>query len=303
MSGKVWFITGASSGIGRAIAEYVLSRGDIVVATMRKPSAIADLATTYGHDVLLPVKLDVTNYAQVNAAFDRAKEAFGRMDVVVNNAGYGICGEFEAIPEEDARKLFDVNYWAPANITREAIQFFREVNPSGAGGTILQVTSEAGLVSVPIYSQYSASKHALEGLTEAIAGELDPAWNIKLCLVEPGQFDTNGPNVTPVFPIHPAYAENKSLPSHSMRTSTTGVQFNGDTTKLAKAVYDVVASGNISLRLPMGLDAVQFMKNKARALQETAESTEKWSADILREGVSEYTKDDAVYQSVLGTTH
>jgi len=280
-----------------------LSRGDIAVATMRKPSAIADLVTTYGHDVLLPVELDVTNYVQANAAFNLAKEAFGRIDVVVNNAGYGICGEFEAIPEEDARKLFDVNYWAPANITRQAIRFFREVNPFGAGGTILQVTSGAGFVSVPTYSQYSASKHALEGLTEGIAGELDPAWNIKLCLVEPGQFDTNGPNVTPVLPVHPAYTANKSLPSHSMRTDTVGVRFKGDTAKLARAVYDIVLSGDIPSRLPLGLDCVRLLKAKAKTLQETADSTEKWSVDMLREGVSDFTEEDAVYQSVQATTH
>jgi len=303
MNNKVWLITGASSGIGRAITEHVLSRGDIVVATMRKPSAIADLAATYGRDVLLPVELDVTSYAQAATAFDRAKEAFGRIDVVVNNAGYGICGEFEAIPEEDARRLFDVNYWAPANITREAIRFFREVNPAGAGGTILQVTSGVGFVSVPIYSQYAASKHALEGLTEGIAGELDPAWNIKLCLVEPGAFDTNGPNVTLVLPVHPAYTTNKSLPSHSMRANTVGVRLNGDAAKLARAVYDVVLSGDIPLRLPMGLDCVRLLKTKARTLQEAAESTEKWSVDMMRDGVSGFTEDDAVYQSVLAATH
>ncbi|EIW78256.1 NAD(P)-binding protein [Coniophora puteana RWD-64-598 SS2] len=303
MNSKVWLITGASSGIGRAITEHVLSRGDIVVATMRKPSAIADLAATCGRDVLLPVELDVTNYAQAAAAFDRAKEAFGRIDVVVNNTGYGICGEFKAIPEEDARRLVDVNYWAPANITRQAIRFFREVNPAGAGGTVLQVTSGAGFVGVPIYSQYAASKHALEGLTEGIAGELDPAWNIKLCLVEPGQFDTNGPNVTLVLPVHPAYATSKSLPSHPMRADTVGVRFKGDAAKLARAVYDVVLSGDIPLRLPMGLDCVRLLKTKARALQETAESTEKWSVDMLREGVEGITEDDAIYQSVLAATH
>jgi len=149
-------VTGASSGIGRAITERVLKQGDIVVAALRKPSAIADLVSAHSRDVLLPVELDVTNKTQVSGAFARAKDAFGRIDVVVNNAGVGLLGDFEGTPDEDARKVFEVNYWGTVNVTREALRFLREVNPAGAGGTILQTTSVTGVVGVPVYSHYSA---------------------------------------------------------------------------------------------------------------------------------------------------
>jgi len=301
MSSRVWFITGASSGIGRAVTEHVLRQGDIAVATLRKPSALADLAATYGPSTLLVVEADVTNYAQVSAAFAAAKDAFGRIDVVVNNAGYGIMGEFEGTREEDARKMFDVNYWGSANVLHESLRFFREANPSGAGGTVLQISAGAGVIGIPVHAHYAATKHAIEGLVESVAGELDPAWNIKLCIVEPGGFDTAVVSSMPALPIHPAYATNESLASTFMRKVVQGVRFDGDPAKLAKVLRSIVESGDIPSRLPIGLDAVSIVRSKGQRLQDTAQNTEKWSVDVRRDDAESYSSNlDAVQNGVLG---
>jgi NADP-dependent 3-hydroxy acid dehydrogenase YdfG len=133
-------VTGASSGFGRAMTEYLLKIGHKVVATLRKPEAISDLATRYPPTQLLVVKVDVTNEADITAAFAKAKEVFGRIDVVFNNAGISIVGEVESVDEADARDLLDVNFWGAVRVTKEALRFFREVNKP-VGGRLLQVSS------------------------------------------------------------------------------------------------------------------------------------------------------------------
>jgi NAD(P)-dependent dehydrogenase (short-subunit alcohol dehydrogenase family) len=138
------------------MVELLLKKGDKVVATLRKPSDLADLATEYPTSQLVVVKLDVTQSSDISPAFEKARQTFGRIDVVFNNAGQLVMGEVEAVPEEDARKLFDVNFWGAANVTKEAVRFFRDVN-SPAGGRLLQVSSLVGIVGGPVLGFYSAS--------------------------------------------------------------------------------------------------------------------------------------------------
>ncbi|KAG2124233.1 hypothetical protein DEU56DRAFT_827810 [Suillus clintonianus] len=160
-SPKVWFITGTSSGFGRLMTEHALNQGDIVVATLRKPEVLADLTARYPADKLLVLKVDVTKQEDIDEAFARTREAFGRLDVVDNNAGYGIVGEIEGTPVDKARELFETNFWGATNVSRAAVKFFREVNEPGKGGIILQVSSAAGFYVLPGLGYYAAVKHGM----------------------------------------------------------------------------------------------------------------------------------------------
>ena len=202
MSTFTLVVTGTSTGLGRAITELVLEKGEVVVATARRPETLDDLAQKYPAERLLTLRLDVTQPQQVADAFNKTKERFGRIDVVVNNAGIANAGELEGIEEAEARSLFETNFWGAVDVTKEAVRFFRETNPPGVGGRLLQMSSYLGLVGMPGCAFYSAAKFgefahyiqvagqainrrspipiALEGTTEALAGELDPEWNIKV---------------------------------------------------------------------------------------------------------------------------
>ena len=178
------------------MTEYVLKRGDIAVATLRKPDVLEELKTQYGADKLLVLRLDVTKQDEITEAFRMAKEAFGRVDVVFNNAGYGLMAEIEGTPEQTARAMFDANFWGATNVTREAVKLFRESNVP-VGGRLIVTSSLTACRTTPLVGYYSASKLgmrslrlcvnqadrmniALEAVTEAISLELDPEWNIKV---------------------------------------------------------------------------------------------------------------------------
>ena len=151
-------VTGSSSGFGRLTAEIALARGDRVVATLRDPEAINDLVSTAPSAQLLVLKLDVTKEKDIPEAFQKAKEAFGRIDVVFNNAGYGILGEVETFTDNTAKSLFETNFWGAVNVSTEAVRFFRDVNVP-AGGRLLTVSSVTGMVAYPLLGFYSATKH------------------------------------------------------------------------------------------------------------------------------------------------
>lgn len=192
-------VTGSSTGFGRETVVQALESGDKVVATLRKPSALDDLVKKYPADRLRIVKLDVTKPEEINAAFAQAKAAFGRVDIVFNNAGYVAVGENEAVPDEVSRPLFEVNFWGAVHVSQRAVRFFREEN-TPQGGLLLQNSAMVGQAGVPAIGFYSATKHggyssqsyrlvslakcgafsALEGFSESLAKEVDPAWNIKV---------------------------------------------------------------------------------------------------------------------------
>ena len=136
-----------------------LENGDIAVATLRKPEVLNDLVAQYGPDRLLVLTLDVTKPTEIKAAFASAKAAFGRVDIVFNNAGFLLLGESENMPDDQARKMFEVIFWGAAHVLQEAVRFMREVNPPGVGGRVVQITSGTGFVGWPACGFYSASKH------------------------------------------------------------------------------------------------------------------------------------------------
>ena len=146
------------------MAEVALEKGDMVVATLRRPSVLDDLAAKHTPDQLRVLKLDVTQPAEIVAAFAEAKKAFGRVDIVFNNAGVGSVGEVESTPEDAARHVFDVTFWGAVNVSKEAVRFFREENPSGIGGRLLNMSSFTGIRAVPCLPYYSAAKYGQRGL-------------------------------------------------------------------------------------------------------------------------------------------
>ena len=182
---KTWFITGTSRGFGRQWAEAALDRGDRVAATARDLSSIAPLVAQHGERVL-PLQLDVTDRAACYAAVATAHQEFGSIDVVINNAGYGHFGMVEELDEAEARRQIDTNLFGPLWITQATLPFLREQHH----GHIVQVSSVAGVFSLPDTGIYTASKWALEGLTQSLAMEV-AAFGIHVTLVEPAGYDTD----------------------------------------------------------------------------------------------------------------
>jgi NAD(P)-dependent dehydrogenase (short-subunit alcohol dehydrogenase family) len=185
MTQKIWFITGASRGFGREWAIAALERGDSVAATARSLSTLDDLVAKYG-ERLLPLQLDVTDRDADFAAVRQAHERFGRLDVVVNNAGYGHFGLVEEITEAEARAQLETNLFGALWVTQAALPFLREQG----SGHILQVSSIGGISAFPLVGIYHASKWALEGISQSLAQEV-AQFAVKVTLIEPGGFDTD----------------------------------------------------------------------------------------------------------------
>jgi len=182
---KTWFITGTSRGFGREWAIAALERGDNVAATARDTSTLDDLVQTYGGP-LLPIALDVTDRDADFAAVQQAHDRFGRLDVVINNAGYGHFGFVEELSEADVRDQLETNFFGALWVTQAALPIMREQG----SGHIIQVSSIGGISAFPIVGAYHASKWALEGLSQSLAQEVAP-FGITVTLIEPGGFSTD----------------------------------------------------------------------------------------------------------------
>ncbi|QRY42336.1 SDR family oxidoreductase (plasmid) [Microbacterium hominis] len=182
---KVWFVTGSSKGFGREFVLAALERGDKVAATARNTDTLSDLVEKYG-DAVLPIRLDVTDREQVFAAVKTAHEAFGSLDVVINNAGYGLFGTVEEITEQQLRDQLETNLFGVFHVTQSVLPIMREQG----SGHIIQISSIGGVVAFPTLGGYHASKWALEALTESLAQEV-AGFGVKVTLVEPGGFDTD----------------------------------------------------------------------------------------------------------------
>jgi len=246
---KVWFITGASSGFGRALAEAVLAKGDCAVLAARRLAPLEAIAA--GHDGrALPVSLNVTDAAARAHALQAAVERFGRVDVLANIAGRGSCGAVEEFTSAQLRSQMELNFFAAAEFSREVLPHMR----AQGSGHILNLTSIAGLVSFPVCGLYSASKFALEGLTEALHYEVKP-FGIRVTLVEPGAFRTEfagDVNMQPEQSLD--IYEPMTAPMRQYFETQAGTQA-GDPTKAAQLMIDVVESETPPLRLMLGADA------------------------------------------------
>ena len=242
---KVWFVTGSSRGLGRSFVAAALSRGDRVAATARTAAGVDDLVAAYG-DAVLPLELDVTDKAAVFESVKRAKEHFGRLDVIVNNAGYAQVGAIEELTEQQLRDQLETNVFGAVWVVQAALPYLREQH----SGRIVQLSSAAGLIAMPLGGAYHASKWALEGLNEALAGEVAD-FGIKVTIIEPGGFATrSGKNPDPLNNGHMAELD----PAYDERLGAiAGKQPAGDPAAAAQALLKLVDADNPPLRVLFGL--------------------------------------------------
>ena len=266
---KVWFITGSSRGLGRALTEVVLESGYLVVATARKPEQLADLNKIYG-DRVRTVTLDVTSPADAEKAVAAAKEAFGQIDVVVNNAGYGFIGAFEEMTADQFKSQIDTNLWGVVQVTRAVLPVLREQGH----GHIIQITSVGGRLSVPGLSGYHAAKFAVEGFSEALAQEIKPL-GLKLTIVEPGGFRTDWAGASMAF-AKPMKAYAPVMEAIRGFMEQHGGHEPGDPRKAGQAIIQLAEMEQPPLRLPLGKDAIVFLRNSYKT---SNDELERW-ADI-----------------------
>ncbi|KAG9309258.1 NAD(P)-binding protein [Chiua virens] len=276
-SSRVWLITGTSAGIGHALVNEVIAAGERVAAITRKASSVSSLSAAYASDKLLVVEYDVGNPAHSAAdLFGKVHNHFGRVDVVVNNAGYGLNSVVEGTSEEDARYQFEVNFWGAVRISREAVKFFRE-NKTPAG-RILNVSSVGGFNANPTLAFYSASKFALEGFSEGLHKELSPEWNIKVITIQPGGTRTEWAKGSMVdVPLPPAY-DTPDSPANKMRNLYKSGQGTSDPVKLSRALVTISREANPPIRLPLGSDSQYIILNKLKQIKKEVDD---WNAVTL----------------------
>lgn len=257
---KTWFITGASTGLGEALATLLLEKGDRVAATFRQPAQVAEFTSKKaGHS--LGVLADMTNAEQVKTAVQQAIDTFGHLDVVVNNAGYGSLGSIEEITEEETQRQFDVNVFGPLRVLRAALPHLR----ARKSGNILNITSVGGLLGLAHAGIYNGSKFALEGLGESLAAQLTPL-GIHVTNVEPGPFRTKWAGASAT------YSETK-IDDYA---ATVGVGLKnslgrdgnqaGDPVKAAEAMYQLVRLPQPPVHLLLGGFAYQMVRDKFQAI-------------------------------------
>ncbi|AYL97916.1 SDR family NAD(P)-dependent oxidoreductase [Mucilaginibacter celer] len=247
---KTIFITGASRGFGKIWAEAFLKRGDKVVATARDISTLNDLTKQYG-DSILALQLDVNDRDADFAAIQQAKAHFGSIDVLINNAGYGLFGSVEETSEKEARDQMETNFFGLLWLTQAAIPVMREQGQ----GHIIQVSSVLGLVAAPILSIYNASKFAVEGLSETLAAEVK-GFGIKVSIVEPNGFSTDWGSASAVHSVAlPQYDEMKAKQQASFTAD-----FFGKPEATTDAILKLIDSENPPLRLFLGKIGYQWVK-------------------------------------------
>ena len=264
---RVWFITGTSSGLGRALARAALDDGDRVVATARSTDPIADLAREFP-DHAIAVPLDVTDHDQARSAIATAVDAFGRIDVLVNNAGYGVLGAVEELTDDELRRQFETNLFGALNVTRAALPHLRRQR----SGHIVQLSSLSATVANPGEGAYVGSKAALAGVSESLAKELAPL-GIRVTIVQPGPFRTAfaGRSLEKAEPIDD-YAETVGA-ARDLLSRLDGNQPN-DPTRGAAAIIEAVNTNDPPLHLALGEDAIEAIR---ATLDERREELDAWA--------------------------
>ncbi len=261
---KTIFITGASRGFGKIWAEAFLKRGDKVVATARNTQSLKDLSDKYG-DALLPLQLDVTDRGASFAALEKAKAHFGTIDVLINNAGYGLFGAVEETSEQEARDQFETNVFGLLWVTQAALPIMR----AQGHGHIIQVSSVLGITALPVLGLYTASKFAVEGLSESLAAEVKP-FGINITLVEPNSFNTDWAGSSAIR--SQAISAYDPLKEAFYKAPAPGFYGNPDAT--AEAILQLVDAAEPPLRLFLGKVALPWTK---QVYAEKLSTWEKWS--------------------------
>ncbi|MBC9726963.1 oxidoreductase [Streptomyces sp. TRM68367] len=246
---KVWLVTGASSGFGRAIAEAALADGDVVIGAVRRPEALDDLVAAHP-DQMEALRLDVSDTGAAEAAVQDVVARHGRIDVLVNNAGRTHVGAFEETTEDELRALFEVHVFGPAALTRAVLPHMRERR----SGAVVQMSSMGGQMSFAGFSAYSGTKFALEGMSEALADEVRD-FGIKVLVVEPGSFrtglfETGRAGASPDSGLYPKVSQTRGFVSGGDGTQP------GDPARAAAVILAALAAEETPLRLPLGDDGV-----------------------------------------------
>lgn len=277
MSDRIWFITGASRGFGRSFTQAALAAGDRVAATARDSSSLGDLVTEHG-DAILPIELDVTDHDATFAAVRHAHDRLGSLDVVVNNAGYGVAGAIEELSEEQARRQIEVNLFGALWVTQAALPILREQG----SGWIVQLSSIGGLAAFPLTGIYHASKWALEGFSETLRQEVEP-FGIRVLMVEPSGFRTDwaGSSMDRAEAID-AYQQSETLAKRrsSQQEQNNGSQ-PGNPDLAAQALLDTLDRDDPPFRLLLGnmaydvaVDRYQTRLEEFRAGEQVARSAD-----------------------------
>jgi NAD(P)-dependent dehydrogenase (short-subunit alcohol dehydrogenase family) len=265
---KTWIITGASSGLGLALAEAALAAGEQVLGTARRAGRFDALRAQYG-DRLLPVEHDVRDTDTAAAVVRRALDAFGHVDVLVNNAGAGQVGAVEEVTDAQLRDMLEQHLFGPAAYVRAVLPHMR----ARRSGAIVQMSSQGGRMSFPAVGSYSAGKFALEGWSEALAGEVAP-FGVRVLIAEPSRFRTafNSAEVLNTVDQSPIYDEVLGAVRANM-AEADGIQ-EGDPARAASAIRDMLDRPDAPLRLPLGAEAV---RNLTRSYRNALSDVEKWA--------------------------
>jgi NAD(P)-dependent dehydrogenase (short-subunit alcohol dehydrogenase family) len=268
---QTWFITGSSRGLGRALTEAVLAAGDRVVATARRPEALDELADAHGADVLV-VPLDVTDPAAARAALQAGVDRFGRLDVVVNNAGYANVAPVETGDDEDFRAQFETNFWGVYNVSKAAVEHLRRQR----GGLIVQFSSIGGRVGgSPGIASYQAAKFAVDGFTRVLATETAP-FGIRTMVVEPSGFDTDwaGSSMT-IHDIPDDYDGTVGVMQRVVRAGSAGPA--GDPVRAAEIIVRVAKRDVVPSHLLLGVNAADMALAYSRRQLDQAQAWEQVS--------------------------
>ncbi|MFF2910630.1 SDR family NAD(P)-dependent oxidoreductase [Paenibacillus sp. NPDC057934] len=263
---NVWFITGSSRGLGRSLTEVVLKKGDYVIATARNPQSLNDLVEQYGEQIH-PLALDVSDEQAVSAAVEQAHQVFGRLDVVVNNAGYGDVASVEDVTLNDFRAQIDTNFYGVVYVSKAVVPILRKQG----SGHIIQISSVGGRIATMGLAAYQSAKWAVGGFSEVLAQEVAP-FGIKVTVIEPGGMRTDwaGSSMT-IPPISQPYEETIGALARMLQEHSG--QFGSEPEKFAEVISELALLPEAPLRLLLGQDAVD---NADAAQQARAATDAKW---------------------------
>lgn len=260
---RVWFITGASRGFGALITREALDAGDAVVATARNPQTVID---RFGeHPNLLPVALDVTSEAQAHAAAESAVKRFGKIDILLNNAGYGLLGAVEEATAEEIEKIYATNVFGLLKVTRAVLPHMRRQR----SGHVMNISSIGGYVGFPGWGVYGSTKFAIEGLSESLATEVKPL-GINVTVIEPGFFRTDFLDEASLSISPSSIADYEQTPAGAMRDFAAGKNHGqpGDPLRLAKAMITLSKAETPPLRMLFGTDTIAAVEAKNASVAE-----------------------------------
>lgn len=269
MKKKIWLITGISSGLGKALAESVLEKGDFVIGTFRKQALVDEFNEKYSNRAF-SILLDITDHQSIERNVESLISKFERIDVLVNNAGVGFVGAIEETSIEEIRRVFEANFFGTLKLTQAILPHMRKEK----NGHIVQISSHGGIKAFAGFGIYNASKFALEGFSEAMAQEVEPL-GIKVSIVEPGPFRTNfaGNGLWEAEKVIDDYSETAGVFRTKLK-SVNGKQ-EGDPTKASKAIIDLVYSDKPKLRLPLGKVALITIGMKLDSVKSDLEANRK----------------------------